>query len=81
MIIPQRREARAAGRTLALALLLSAARGPGLSTPASAATGDLGFAGRSTSTDDSAATGEKPESKLWCNCGAGATLAALAAWS
>ncbi|HEX6968288.1 MAG TPA: hypothetical protein VF174_05690, partial [Micromonosporaceae bacterium] len=35
----------------------------------SAATGDMGFAGLSTAGDSSAATGEKPESKLWWNDG------------
>jgi hypothetical protein len=70
MIIPQRRGARVAGRTLAraqlLGVLLDVAPVPErLSTPARTATGDLGFAGVSTSDDGSAVTGEKPESKLW----------------
>ena len=50
---------------LVLGLVLVAAR----PSPAIAATGDLGFVGPSTAGDGSAATGEKPESKLWWNDG------------
>jgi hypothetical protein len=69
---PQR--TRLAGVPLVLALLLGAVLGASplpdrLSTAASAAAGDLGFVGPSTSGDGSAATGEKPESKLWWNDG------------
>jgi PKD repeat protein len=38
-------------------------------SPAPAATGDLGFAGPSTAGTGGAASGEKPESKLWWNDG------------
>ncbi|MFE9201459.1 hypothetical protein [Micromonospora sp. NPDC007230] len=56
---------------LLLGVLLGAAPLPGgLATPASAAAGDIGYVGPSTSGDGSAATGEKPESKLWWNDGA-----------
>jgi hypothetical protein len=40
---------------------------PPTSRAAHAATGDIGYAGPSTAGDGSAATGEKPESKLWWN--------------
>ncbi|PWR13824.1 hypothetical protein DKT69_19195 [Micromonospora sicca] len=54
-----------------LGLLFGATPVPtGLATPAGAATGDVGLLGPSTSGDGSAATGEKPESKLWWNDGA-----------
>jgi len=70
-----RRRTRLARGSYALALLLGmlfgAAPAPGGHTaPAQAATGDLGYVGPSTSGDGSAATGEKPESKLWWNDGA-----------
>ncbi len=42
---------------------------PLASSVASAATGDIGYVGRATTGDGSAATGEKPESKLWWNDG------------
>jgi hypothetical protein len=55
---------------LSLGVLVATAPVPvQLSTAASAATGDIGYAGPSTSGDGSAATGEKPESKLWWNDG------------
>ncbi|MCW3817423.1 hypothetical protein ONA91_23510 [Micromonospora sp. DR5-3] len=70
-----RRRARVARGVYALALLLGLPLGVaplpgGLATPARAATGDIGHVGPSTSGDGSAATGEKPESKLWWNDGA-----------
>jgi PKD repeat protein len=40
-----------------------------LASPAPAATGDVGFAGPSTAGTGGAASGEKPESKLWWNDG------------
>src|SRR5512132_2029926 len=49
--------------------LVALAAGLLLASPASAATGDVGFAGPSTAGAGSAATGEKPESKLWWNDG------------
>ncbi|MFG2054493.1 hypothetical protein ACGFI9_10700 [Micromonospora sp. NPDC048930] len=69
------RRARVAGGCYALALLLGVLFGAtpvagGHTTPARAATGDIGHVGPSTSGDGSAATGEKPESKLWWNDGA-----------
>jgi hypothetical protein len=42
---------------------------PAASAPATAAPGDIGYIGPSTTGDGSAATGEKPESKLWWNDG------------
>lgn len=55
---------------LIIGVLLATAPLPaGLSTPAGADTGDIGYVGPSTSGDGSAATGEKPESKLWWNDG------------
>ncbi|MGW5668410.1 hypothetical protein [Micromonospora sp. NPDC003776] len=67
--------ARVAGGSFALAVLLGVLIGAtpvpaGPATPARAATGDIGYVGPSTSGDGSAATGEKPESKLWWNDGA-----------
>ncbi|SIM50377.1 hypothetical protein [Micromonospora cremea] len=74
MTSPLRRAPVARGAyTLALLLgvLFGATPVPaGLATPAAAAPGDLGYVGPSTSGDGSAATGEKPESKLWWNDGA-----------
>ncbi|MFR9776596.1 hypothetical protein ACL02O_11130 [Micromonospora sp. MS34] len=69
------RRAWVTGGTYALALLLGVLGGAavvpgGLAAPADAATGDIGYVGPSTSGDGSAATGEKPESKLWWNDGA-----------
>lgn len=42
---------------------------PAGSTSAAATTGDVGYVGGATTGDGSAATGEKPESKLWWNDG------------
>jgi hypothetical protein len=69
------RRARVAGGAYALALLLGVLFGAapvpgGHVTPARAAAGALGYVGPSTSGEGSAATGEKPESKLWWNDGA-----------
>jgi hypothetical protein len=69
-----RRSSRRAGANLVIAALLGVVLGiaPAVGptpTAASAATGDIGYAGPSTSGDGSAATGEKPESKLWWNDG------------
>lgn len=69
-----RRRVRVTVGNFALALLVGVLSGAvpvpgGLPTPAGAAPGDIGFAGPSTSGDGSAATGEKPESKLWWNDG------------
>ncbi|MFE9654994.1 hypothetical protein [Micromonospora sp. NPDC006431] len=69
------RRVRVARGGFALALLLGVLLGAaplpgGLATPARAAAGDIGYVGPSTSGDGSAATGEKPESKLWWNDGA-----------
>src|SRR5215203_165877 len=50
-----------------LALALFGLVGP--TGSAQGATGDLGFAGPSTAGSGGAATGEKPESKLWWNDG------------
>jgi hypothetical protein len=68
MIATRRRGLHLAGAVLALVLgvPVGAALGP---APAGAATGDIGFVGPSTAGDGSAATGEKPESKLWWNDG------------
>jgi hypothetical protein len=63
-----RRRLRVAGAILALVLGVPLGAASGIA-PASAAAGDIGFAGLSTSGDGSAATGEKPESKLWWNDG------------
>jgi hypothetical protein len=55
-----------------LLLLLISAVGqilPAGPSPAYAAAGDIGYVGLSTTGDGSAATGEKPESKLWWNDG------------
>jgi hypothetical protein len=41
----------------------------GPTAPATAAEGDIGYAGPSTAGDGSGATGEKPQSKLWWNDG------------
>ena len=70
-----RPQARVTRGSFALALLVGVLFGAapvpgGLPTPAGAAAGDIGFVGPSTSGDGSAATGEKPESKLWWNDGA-----------
>ncbi|WP_446215621.1 hypothetical protein [Micromonospora sp. IBHARD004] len=70
-----RPRARVTRGSFALALLAGVLFGAapvpgGLSTPAGAAPGDIGFVGPATSGDGSAATGEKPESKLWWNDGA-----------
>jgi PKD repeat protein len=51
---------------LLLALLLAVLA---CASPAGAATGDIGFAGPSSQGTGGAATGEKPESKLWWNDG------------
>ncbi|MCW3843501.1 hypothetical protein ONA70_25685 [Micromonospora yasonensis] len=74
MLTRSLRRARAAGGSYALALLLGVLFGAtpvpgGPATPARADTGDIGYVGPSTSGDGSAATGEKPESKLWWNDG------------
>ena len=70
-----RSRARVTRGSFALALLVGVLFGAapvpgGLPTPAGAAAGDIGFVGPSTSGDGSAATAEKPESKLWWNDGA-----------
>ncbi|MEU2171361.1 hypothetical protein ACH47V_07645 [Micromonospora chersina] len=75
MMIRALRRARPARTSYALALLLGVLIGAaplpgGLATPARAAAGDIGYVGPSTAGDGSAATGEKPESKLWWNDGA-----------
>jgi PKD repeat protein len=60
-------EVRRVRRRRVLLLLLAAlAAGLLFASPASAATGDVGFPGPSTA-GAGAATGEKPESKLWWN--------------
>ncbi|MFG3299250.1 hypothetical protein [Micromonospora chersina] len=69
------RRTRPTRTSYALALLVGVLIGAGpvpggLATSASAATGDIGYVGPSTAGDGSAATGEKPESKLWWNDGA-----------
>jgi len=69
-----RRTSCAAGAKLVLALLLGVllaiAPAPAqLSTAASAAADDIGYEGPPTTGGGSAATGEKPESKLWWNDG------------
>lgn len=73
-MIAYQRKLPAAGGRIALAVLLGLLLGlfpaPDRLTPAaSAAPGDVGYAGPSTSGDGSAATGEKPESKLWWHDG------------
>jgi hypothetical protein len=56
---------------LSFGVFLAVAPLPGsISTAAHAASSGTGYAGPSTSGDGSAATGEKPESKLWFNDGA-----------
>jgi PKD repeat protein len=52
-----------------LAAIAAAAMVLAVASPAAAATGDLGFAGPSTAGTGGAASGEKPESKLWWNDG------------
>src|SRR5262245_47449814 len=71
MIVPRRQGSRRLGVIAwLLGVLLGAALVPvTLSAPADAAAGDVGVAGPSTAGDGSAATGEKPESKLWYNNG------------
>lgn len=73
MIAVRCRSPRAATLLLVAVLLVlfigvAPAVGPGLSA-AYAAAGDVGFGGPPTAGDGSAATGEKPESKLWWNDG------------
>jgi hypothetical protein len=60
---------RVAAMALALVVLNAGLTVGPLAGSASAATGDIGYQGPSTSGDGSAATGEKPESKLWWNDG------------
>ena len=61
-----------AGRLVAIAMIVASwalwQLAPGAQF-AHAATGDIGYVGPSTTGDGSAATGEKPESKLWWNDG------------
>jgi hypothetical protein len=56
-------------RAALLGLLVAFAVALPCASPASAATGDVGFPGPSTSGAGTAPTGEKPESKLWFNDG------------
>lgn len=60
---PHRRPRRLLAGGLVVAAALLGLLAP--AAPASATDGDLGYRGPSTSGDGSAATGEKPESKLW----------------
>jgi hypothetical protein len=76
-MIALRSRARAVAHPLLVAvlgaaagMLLVIAPAPARLTPAAhATTGGIGYAGPSTSGDGPAATGEKPESKLWFNDG------------
>lgn len=73
MIVLRRNPGRVGASLVAVALLGAlfaiVPLGRSANIAANADTGDIGYAGPSTAGDGSAATGEKPESKIWWNDG------------
>jgi PKD repeat protein len=69
VLMPARKTSPRRQAALAVLLLVTVSFLLLLACPAPAATGDVGFAGPSTAGTGGAASGEKPESKLWWNDG------------
>ncbi|HET8681782.1 MAG TPA: hypothetical protein VFM54_07890, partial [Micromonosporaceae bacterium] len=63
------RAGRGPARALVLGLLAGLLAGPVATAQPAFAVEDVGYAGPATTGDGSAATGEKPQSKLWWNDG------------